>query len=403
MKYILAVTLLALCTLGAAAQDAPSTLTVAFIDHTESGALYLWHEGQEAAQRILEGAVQNAALSPDGQHLTYFRDHELWLIDADGQNAHRLPDYAYYEVRWRDATHLVFTTAGSSASGMRTPYNDLWQLDITEGAALALCAPGECGTPIIPPGGAHIVVSRPGSYGDPAEPAALFAIDPTNGARTALLSYPSVSTASQYAYVPALHWTADGDAFRVAIPHPDLVYATPADAPPVALWEIDMDGEAQQIGTAPADYFSVLFNDAFWSPGGNHIAYGQRSGAPTDNLMLLCFADTDGSHPSCPVEGDIRALSLIGWLSDDVYSFYQDDSTWTMTPGGAPEPNRYQIDFGFIYLNDGVFVYLERAEAEGAIYLRYARSGEAPHTIARLDARASPTISAVLVAPEPTD
>ena len=381
---------------GASAQgDATAPLTVVYV---AGGDLWRWREGA-AAQRLVEGGViaRTPVASPRGARVVFFRYADSfivpWVVDADGQRARRLADVeaapgeAQYadidQIAWLDDDVLYYNTIREE-SGMAFPADDLWRVDVSTGEVRQLLAEGEGGRFTIAPGGERLTLSRPGVYGDADAPGGVSLVDPMGERRIDALTFPAVSTGSQYAFYAIPHWLPDGSAFRAAIPDPDAVYALGAP-PPVALWEVSAEGAARRIGEAPADYFSVVFNAAFWSPDGGRIAYAQRLGAPEANVMTLCIAGGDGSGPVCHDEGAVGAYAPLGWKPDGSAFAYRIDtadaaSMWMLTAGGARQPFPGEIALELTWVDNETYVYV--ASVEGAVALKTARLGGAPQTIA---------------------
>lgn len=380
-------------------QDTPPTLTVAY---TQNGDLWLWREGASRAQRIAEGEVHQPLLSPGGARVIFWQgagqDVALWVVEAGGENAHMpvsadvLRDdegqYTINRVVWRGDEALYFDTIFTPHDSFYgEPSDDLWRVDLVTGGMTQLLAPRAGGKFYIAPDGAHIAFSTPGRYREQAEQATVSVVDALGAGRVDAFAYPAVSTASEYHFYATPHWLPDSSAFRVAIPDPDAVYAF-ENLPPVALWEVSASSAAQQIGEVAADYFSVLFNESFWSPGGAHIAYTGRVGTLEDNRMALCMAAADGSDPVCFAEGEIGTLTPLGWTPGDVFVYRQDDpggaetaaTMWMVAPGGTPQPFPGEPVYTLAWVDAETYVYV--TTLAGTAYLKYARLGAAPETIA---------------------
>ncbi len=385
---------------GAVVQDETPVLTVAYV--TEEG-LWLWQEGGEA-RLIVAGDVQQPLLSPDGVRVAYRsmlteRGDDLWIVGTGEGDAEAMAitsddistddeRRAINQIAWSGDVTLYFNTMSVLPDTLYTfAKNDLWGVAIETGEIKPLLAPGDGGQFAVSPDGAHVAVTRPGRYHEAQTPGAVNLFDAQGASRVDALTFPGVSTASEYEFYPHPHWFPDGSAFRVAIPDPDAVYAY-ENTPPVALWEVSVEGEARQIGAAPADYFSVVFNEAFWSPDGAHIVYTQRVGAPTENRMALCIAGGDGSNPACHDEGTVGAYAPLGWVPDGSAFVYRIDtadatSMWTLTSGGDRQPFPGEPALELAWVDVETYVYI--ASVEGKFALRVARLGGDAETIATVE------------------
>ncbi len=364
-----------------------AALVVAYV---QMGDLWLWREGQEA-QRLAGKDVSRVMLAPGGARAAFTRQAEagetLWVVDTDGQNAQQVGDFYINQFAWLDGDTLYFNTqrgTKDAAVAGAPEADDLWRADLRTGEVVQVLAPGEGGRFSIAPGGERLALVTPGTYGDPDAPAALDVVDPAGENRVEALRFPAVSTASQYAFYAVPHWLPDGSALRAAVPLPDAVYAAEG-APPVALWEITAAGEAQQIGEVEADYFSVVFNEAFWSPDGAYIAYTRRTGAPEANRAALCLAQGDGSRPDCVAEGEIGRLALLGWAPGNAFIYRRDDieqqSMWRVEPGSAPAPFPVEPAYNLVWLDDETLAFNAYVGREA--YLKLMRLSGDAEVIAR--------------------
>ncbi|GAB4463794.1 MAG: hypothetical protein Kow00120_30130 [Anaerolineae bacterium] len=381
---------------GAAAQEKTPALVVAYVD---DGDLWLWQEGG-AARRIAERDIQQPVLAPGGARVAFRRlgpepGEELAVLDIEsGVKRVSLTADAIStdaerrgvnQFAWADADTLYFNTVRVLPDTLFTiETDDLWRADATTGAVTQLLAPGDGGYFAVAPDGAHIAVTRPGRYGEADQPGTVSVFDAGGAGRVDVLSFPAVATGSEYRFYPIPSWLPDGSGFRVPIPDPEAVYGA-GDAPPVALWEAPVGGPARQIGAAPADYFSVVFNDAFWSPDGAHIVYTQRAGAQEANRLALCIAASDGGDPACHDEVAVGAYAPLGWKPDGSAFAYRIDtaeatSMWLLTASGERQPFTGEAALDLAWVDADTYVYIVSVDA--ALALKYVRSGGAPQTIA---------------------
>ncbi|MBN1283948.1 MAG: hypothetical protein JXB47_00975 [Anaerolineae bacterium] len=390
---------------GARAQDG-GTPAVAYI---YDGALWLWHAGE--TQRIAEGDIYKVALAPGGGRIAYASTDALWM--AAGRAARMVAEldalHRVHQVAWLTGDVLYFNTQVMSEGEMvGVEYaDDLWRVDAGEDTdnVTQLLASGAGGQFVLAPDGEHIALVTPGVYGDADRPGAISIVDPMGGNRVNIFSYPAISTGSQYAFYLVPHWLPGGAALRVAVPDPDAVYAL-EDAPPVALWEITLDGSAEKIGEAPADYFSILNNRAFWSPDGERFAYMKRVGSLGEDRMALCVAAVGTGDAMCLEEGTIGGLVPIDWTPGGDLIYREDVEysgiMWQVAPG--EEPQRFPGEpayVAFTWVDANTYVYMTQSHVLDSwgkpTYLKFAQPGKQAQTIAEFEDGAWPEFSAVSV------
>jgi Tol biopolymer transport system component len=62
-----------------------------------------------------QGVDAHPSYSPDGTRIAYFRGDEIWAMDADGSNAHRVLAKGGFTPRWSpDGTEIAYTTYDDS-------------------------------------------------------------------------------------------------------------------------------------------------------------------------------------------------------------------------------------------------------------------------------------------------
>ncbi len=320
----------------------------------ESGNLMIWRSGEEFPRRIASGAVVRPVLSPDGAYIAFTRGPQgstlaLWAADAEGIAERELigpdalavdVDTAQYtrqigQIGWLDDHTVLFNTVlvpqlpgpgGGKA-------DDLWRADVLTGEATRLLPDGQGGDFTISPDGSLIALTTPGIYG--AEQGRIRLTDAQGQAMTDLLRFDAVSTASEYAFYPGMHWLPDSQALLTAIPDPDLVYPAAQGQPPrtVALWRLNVEGSATPIGDVPATFFGL----PRWSPDGTWMTYLEQVGDPATNTLGLVLARGDGSQPARLLTGTAGSLEPPQWSAAGfTYTFGAPGDLWLGRPGAAP-------------------------------------------------------------------
>lgn len=336
------------------APSPPTTggLTVAWVDGAQ---LQVWTSDAKTLRMLVSGdettTIGRPLLSPDAQTVAYTsgqpnNPQTLWIVSTAGSAPQELvgpsdlpaPDETVIrqigQVAWLDGQTLIFNThlvPRQPAPGGGKAY-DLWRVDRTSGAVLPLLPDGQGGDFAISPDGVTIALSTPGRYGQTE--GRIHRVDATGQQAATLLTYPAVSTASEYAFSPHLHWL-DTTTLLTAIPDPDLIYPTGPDETPrtATLWRLTVDGEAAQLGAVPAAFFGL----PRWSSNGAWLTYLQQVGAPSDNTLALMLADGSGNNAQEIVTGSAGALSPATWrMSGFFYTAGSPGDLWRGSPTESP-------------------------------------------------------------------
>ncbi len=325
-------------------------LVVAWVD---AGNLMVWRSGEQAPRRIASGGVVQPYLSPDGRYVAFTRGPQgnalaLWLADVEGLTERELvgPDdlapsgdaqgYARHvgQVGWLDGQTVLFNTRFvpqvPAPGGGKA--DDLWRGSALTHTASRLLPDGQGGDFAISPDGAWVALVTPGHY--QAAQGLIRLTDAQGQAVTDMLRFDAVGTASEYAFYPRPHWLPSSTALLVAIPHPDLVYATqPGQASrSVALWRLGIGGGAIQSGAVPASFFGL----PRWSPDGEWMTYLETVGEPADNTLALVLARGDGSQPTQLLTAPVGALEPPQWSAAGYfYTYGAPGEAWLGRPGLA--------------------------------------------------------------------
>jgi hypothetical protein len=218
-------------------------------------------------------------------------------------------------------------------------------------------ADGEGGEFNISPDGKHIGLTRPGDYAKNT-PGAITVVDASGQNPVKLLQFTVVNTGASYQFYPQVRWTTDSSSLLVAMPDPNLIYATDK-IPPTALWKLDVNGTKTQIGSVKADFFGL----PQFSADGKFILYAQRIGDLKDNQIALLLANSDGTGEREIVRDSIGRLEPARWLpSDSVYTFVHGTpgQLWAAKAGDNSAqrlPNDSTLVFNLTWTGQTIYVY----------------------------------------------
>lgn len=351
LTWICLFTLLFSVPLSAQSDDNPLDDGMLRVVWAEDGDLLTWDSTTQAVTTLVSGDVlaETPALSPDGARVAFTRTDEqgnlsLWTVttDGDGTAQQHTEDPIAWR-RWVDADTLYINLLAISALGAR-PGNDILRLDVTTQDITPLSTPesAEGLLPTLSPAGTRLLAIAPGIYGE--REAVIYAADlPDATDFVPVFRFPAVATGSHIGHFPPLRWL-DDDTVRVLVHDADALYnALDANAPPSALWQIDLTGAAEpeilvQIETTfPAN--------AGWSADGTFISTSTRGGLPR-----IAAGFSIGEMLLTPLtEGDEIALGEVLlpplWLADSTLLVATvDDATETVTyrridpttPGSTP-------------------------------------------------------------------
>jgi len=314
-------------------------LRVAYI---KDGNVYVWTEGGSSTGLTSTGDAIRVFISDDGNYVAYEREFanapfttELWMVNSDGSaleprllvsqaEMNALQDaspfanadgFGFDQVAWRPGTHiLAYSTVPRFMGPGYAPSHDLHTIDADTLTKETIFDFGEGGIFTFSPDGTQVALSTPESI-------SLANADGSN-LRTNVLTYPIVSTYSEYQYHPSPIWAADSLSLRVGISPEDPLAETPQ---PTALWYLPVDGSAPtQLSTIQT--LSLAWPDKIFSPDMSLIAYPQRIGEPTDNQSELHVAYADGSNDYVVASGGI--IEFYGWSPDGTRFVYADDAIY---------------------------------------------------------------------------
>ncbi|RMF78778.1 MAG: hypothetical protein D6737_13665 [Chloroflexi bacterium] len=375
----------------------PSSVTTngLIIAWVERGNLMVWRDGDDEARQLVSGAVVRPFIAPDGAHIAFTRGPQslpdtLWVVDIDGVAERQLVGQGAVhgdignrlfiaQVAWQDESVLLFNTVRQDdfSAVLR---DDLYRAEIHTREVSLLLSPGEGGRFTISPDGEYVAVVYPGTYGN--QDGRIRVIDMLSQERDNLLFFVGAATGAEAKFYPAVHWSADSESFRVAIPDKDLVYNDVA-APPTTLWRFTVDGQRERLGAAPASFFG----QPQWPPSGDALVYVQRTGNAASNQFDLVVADDNGENAQVYASGSVGALQAPQWLPSAegfIYAQGEPGMLWFGTPDAAPRrlPNANERAFNPVFAGDDRYVF---ATAPTGIYeLRLASLNDIDATSRRI-------------------
>lgn len=355
-------------TLGEVATQAPSDAACAnsgmvSVAYIKDDNVWLWVQGMRT-QLTNSGDAVHLAISDDGCRIAYTRAvpnpiydgsvefpmpetlDELWAVNSDGNNNHALVDAAYlsalpvnvgyilsvFDLGFQPGTHsLAFNTRVLHPGVGLTLNQDLFTAEVDSGVITPLLSAGLAGgTFAFSPDGAQIAMSS----------ATNVHVINSDGSdfRPNLITFDMVSTYSEYAYTPPLHWTPDGNSLMVAVPPADPL-APPAAGvfPETALWWIPLDGTpAFEAGAVQSAFF--VLDEVNFSPDAGRIAYLRPLGDEIAESHELVVALGNGSNELPPVIGP--TLSFVVWAADNArYIYSYNDGALHLMLGNVNDSN----------------------------------------------------------------
>lgn len=324
------------------AQSPSATPDIAWI---QAGELWLAGENIEPFPLAAQN-VTFALFSPDGTHLAYLQDQtRLSIIDlSDPLTVAQTLDPSQFPsntvlgyLAWQGEETLWFNTLQNPASpndagGSLLQTNwELWQFNASTGTIADFEADGVA---YPSPDGMWVAVVQPGVY---EETAGIIQFYNNVSELTGEYEFPAVSSASHLAWLPEIQWV--GDAIRLVLPDPDLVYAT-APYPPSQVLEISTSGTATAFGDIHIAFPLALA----WSADGLQLAYLTPDSNGTDLKFYLYYA-VDEPHQIMPLSdlpmgSDVVALHdlfAINAAGERVYFWWNNTYTTMISVWGITQ------------------------------------------------------------------
>ncbi len=307
------------------AVDPETETTRLSVAYVKDGNVWMWQKGNSAIALTSSGNITRLVLSTDAKVVAFERkiddNHsELWSVNSDASGEHQLISVDEFnnfdKDKWLEGskslvpyhfdfipnTHiLAYNTRETFEGPGLAIFDDLRLVNADTLEKLTLLPSGQGGEFVYSPNGQEIAIST-------STKISLIHTDGTN--RREMLSYPTVSTYSEYSYYAVPFWSADSSSLRVVIPPAD-----PLGDPrqPTALWSIPVDGSAAtQIGSIMAAPFGGIENS--FSPDFSKIIYTTEVGAPEQNLRDLHLADPNGENDKVLLSNQYIAFS--SWAPD---------------------------------------------------------------------------------------
>lgn len=400
MPYrILSIVLSILLSLSAASAQNGARLVVAWV---HEGDLWLWQQGDSTSVKLVTGDVATPYIAPDGKHIAFTRGDliqsaSLWSVEVSTGKIVELAltdvsadtRLLVEQVEWLDANTLYFNTRQSSGPFLlRT--DDLWRADILSGEVRQLLPPEQGGAFYFSPDAHHIALVRPGAYDGATGSISL--IDSSGQNPRVLLSFPAISTGSEYAYYPLPLWNNASSALLISIPPKDLIYDT-NNTLMTTVWQLAVDGTATQLAEVQSSFFGLPQA----SSDGQYLTYVQRIGDISSNQFDLVVADSDNALPTVYASGSAGTLSGATWFPNTNRFFYiQGDvgDYWFSAPGQPPQRLAGKLYYPH-FVDGSIYVY---ATYPGNPYeLRYARIGDSSSELIATFSNPTPVLDAVLL------
>jgi hypothetical protein len=223
--------------------------------------------------------------------------------------------------------------------------NELWSIEAETGARTLLLDRGLGGDFYISPGGDQLALVLPTSIG--------FAAIDGSGRSPDHLTFPFVSTYSEYAYYPIPVWSLDGSAIVVVIPPAD-----PFADDTARVWRVPVSGGATPLADLTGfNYFRNSSKTPMLAPDLSKVAFMRETARNTFDLVV---APLDGSPESVYSSGD---LSWQGW-NPDSNQFVFSNSPRNYTLGGLGLPSS-GVGFGthLRWVDEDTLLYLDQLTA----------------------------------------
>jgi hypothetical protein len=337
--------------------------------YTDAGNVWLISGETPAVQLTSSGQAYRVLISSDGERIVYLQrppnqslPSDVRVVHADGTHDASLMSPEQWDslyplqgfdhndvsqIAFIPGTHrlLMNTKAVANAPGL-FKYNDVLELNTDTGELTTVFEPGVGGGFSISPDGSHMALVQP-------EAVSLAAVDGSD-LHANVITYPAVTTYSEYQYYAQPIWRPDSTGFGVAIPSPDPLAARTSGT----IWSVSSpDGTATQLGQIGGDFFFIQTGAApSLSPDQEWVAF-LRPGAASSSPPNLVMAHPDGSALGNYDQGQIR---WEGWSPNAVRFAYGSGGPFEVYIG-VPEAPRLQIGQGtdLRWLNDDQFLYLQ--------------------------------------------
>ena len=343
------------------------------------GNVWLWQPGDPTFQLTTSGDTEWVRLSSDGQLVALLRTvardvegtaeetwvEEIWVVNIDGSDLRCLVsaediarllrpadavDLNIAQMDWVPGTHTLAYATMTHFDGPGVMLsNDLRLIDVDTLTERTFLEPGLGGRFVFSPDGTRVAVVLPTQID-------LLWLDGSTPRRH-LLTYPMVSTASEFPFIARPQWSRDGSYLLVFIPPVDPLAVTPQ---PSTVWRLPVDGSpASQIAAfTTARYWGVSDPTPLFDPTLNYLAYMTEEGEEGEEVSLHVAA-LDGSGDI--VLASAPQISFFGWAPLGQRFTYAagdappllvrvDGSTSSLTDDGLREVRRV------VWVTDDIFL-----------------------------------------------
>jgi hypothetical protein len=329
----------------------PQPLRVAYVDNDN---LQLWTEGVGSVMLYTGEKVSSMILSDDGQVIVFKTVNSSWIpqglyrINTDGSGLSQLITAAefvalstnpsalgadIYQWQFIPGTYnLAFNTKLLFEGPGLLIQNDIMNIDTNTGMVTVVFSPAESSNFQYSPDGTQIAISDHNSI-------SLINADGTN-LRADVLTFPVVSTQSEFMLFPPVTWAADSSYMRAAIPSAEPY----GPAAFITVNHIPIDGSAGYSIGVYSGLARFAFDTGFISPDMEKFVYLTQFGPPANNNYQLHIVNLTGGTDTVYSTGPER---FKGWAPDSEHFSYGDNAVPTMLG---------RIGFGPMALTDVVTV-----------------------------------------------
>ncbi len=291
--------------------------------------------------------ITQVAVSPDGGLVAYMAGqyetgYELWVVNADGSNAHKLagkdqlpavqPDsYSWPKtMQWRPGTHdLYFDTGWTPNGGVQGPGEytnlDLWRVNADSGELTSVLPANAGGVFSISPDGSWISISQ-------GESIDLYHADGSVAAND-VLTFESIITYSEYTYKPEVTWGSDNTFFLAVVPSHDPMAPETA----VTIWRANVNGTVAPLINEPGNF--VFGGTMAPSPDAQYVAFTTYANDNSGNVTLH-VKKMDGSNAGGSELLGVGGAQIFDWSPDSLYFAYSyaDQGLFVGTLNVNPQP-----------------------------------------------------------------
>lgn len=299
----------------------PATSASASIVYASGGNIHLWQAGA-SRQLTFSGQDDRPKISQDGQVVAFERNGELLAINADGSGERVLAGRAYLETfrtpgllainvsqfAFLPGSHSLFFDLVGETEAYPSLYYDIHVVNADAPAPSQLSKPGEGGRWSFSPDGQWVALAGPQQIN-------LMRVDGSEYRQA--LSFPMVSTYSEWFYLPEATWLETSAGFYTVIPA-SAILENPSE--PARFYYVPLSGGPARLAefvTAP-----VWEGFPYVAPNGSQVVYLKRVGDNAE-LHVIDASTADRLVVSAPT------LGLMGWNPNSREFVYYTDNPST--------------------------------------------------------------------------